>query len=140
MREPLTPSALLAAIFNAQNSTLQLSQLMTICANLIIVNKNCNVIRFAHQSVKKFLKRHDFFTDAVTHNFLASTCIETCFRGPISTSDFQLPNDDFYVYAAMYWPVHSKMAENMTGNKDIVDKMTSFIFDEDFDIILSFDS
>lgn len=40
----------------------------------------------------------------------------------------------------MYWPVHANMAESMTANKDIVDKMTSFIFDEDFDTSLSFDS
>jgi ankyrin repeat protein len=140
MREPLTPSALLAAISNAQNSTLQLRQLMAICANLVVLDKDCNVIRFAHQSVKEFLERHDSFTGAVAHNFLASTCIEACSRGPVSTTNLQLPSDDFYVYAAMYWPVHSHVAESMAANKDIVDKMTSFIFDEDFDTTLSFDS
>lgn len=141
MREPLTPSALLAAISNAQNPTLQLTQLMAICANLVVLDKDCNVIRFAHQSVKEFLERHDSFTGAVAHSFLASTCIEACSRGPVSTGNLQLPSDDFYVYAAMYWPVHSNMAEGMAANKeDIVNKMTSFIFDEDFDITLSFDS
>lgn len=140
MKEPLTPSALLAAISNAQSPILQLTQLMAICANLVVVNKECNVIRFAHQSVKEFLEGHESFTGAVAHNFLASTCIEACSRGPVSTKNLQLPSDDFYVYAAMYWPAHSKMAESMAANNDIVDKMTSFIFDEDFDTTLSFDS
>ncbi len=140
MREPLTPSALLAAISNGQNSTLQLTQLMAICANLVVVDRNCNVIRFAHQSVKEFFERHDYFTGAVAHNFLASTCIEACSRGPVSKRNLQLPSDDFYVYAAMYWPVHSKMAESMAANEEIIGKMTSFIFDEDFDTTLSFDS
>ena len=140
MRETLTPSALLAVISNTQSSTLQLTQLMAICANLVVVDKECNVIRFAHQSVKEFLEGHDSFTGAVAHNLLASTCIEACSRGPVSTRNLHLPSDDFYVYAAMYWPVHSKVAESMAANNDIVDKMTSFIFDEDFDITLSFDS
>ena len=140
MREPLTPSAFLTAISNAQNSTLQLSQLIAICANLVVVDENCNIIRFAHPSVKEFMERHDSFTGAAAHNFLASACIEACSRGPVSTRNRQLPIDDFYVYAAMYWPVHSNMAESMAGNKGIVDKMTSYIFDEDFDITLSFDS
>ena len=48
MRESLTSTVLLAAISNAQNSTLQLTQLMAICANLIVLDKDCNVIRFAH--------------------------------------------------------------------------------------------
>lgn len=140
MREPLTPSALLAAISDAQNSTLQLTQLNVICANLVVVDKDCNVMRFAHQSVKEFLELHDSFTGAAAHDFLASTCIEACFRGAVSSRNLQLSNDDFYVYAAMYWPVHSKIAESVAANRDIIDKMTSFIFDEDFDVILSFDS
>lgn len=140
MREPLTPSAFLAAISNAPNPTLQLTQLMAICANFVVVDKHCNVIRFAHQSVKEFLERDNSFTGAVAHNLLASTCIEACSRGPVSTRNFKLPSDDFYVYAAIYWPVHSSTAESMAANTDIVDKMTSFIFDEDFDTTLSFDS
>ncbi|MCJ1463344.1 hypothetical protein MMC07_001951 [Pseudocyphellaria aurata] len=136
MREPLTPSALLAAVSDGQNSTLQLSQLMAVCANLVVLDKDCNAIRFAHQSVKEFLQRHEPFTGAVAHNFLASTCIKFCSRGPVSTKNLQLSSDDFYVYAAMYWPVHS----NMAANKAVVDMMTSFIFDEDFDTTLSFDS
>ena len=32
------------------------------------------------------------------------------------------------------------MAQSMEANKDLVDQMTSFIFDENFDITLSFDS
>ena len=54
MREPLTPSSLLADISDTQKSTLQLTQLMAICANLVVLDKGSNAIRFAHQSVKEF--------------------------------------------------------------------------------------
>ncbi|KAL8822883.1 MAG: hypothetical protein Q9191_006392, partial [Dirinaria sp. TL-2023a] len=74
---------------------MKLSELMTLCANLVALDKYCNVIRFAHESIKDFLSRHDAFTGAV---------------------------------------------ENLAANKDIVNKMISFIFDEDFDITLSFGS
>ena len=140
MREPLTPSALLDAVSKARNLPMQVSDLMVLCANLVVLDKNCNVIRFAHQSVKEFLERHDSFTGPVAHTFLASTCIEACSRGPVSKGSLQLPSDDFYVYAAMYWPIHSTMAEGMATNGHIVNQMTSFIFDEDFDTTLSFAS
>lgn len=140
MREPLTPSALLAAVSSGQKSTMQLSELIALCANLVVLDKSCNVIRFAHQSVKEFLERHDTFTGVVAHNLLASTCIEVCSRGPVFGRSLQYPSDDFYIYAAMYWPIHSNMAESMAANKDIVNCLTSFIFDEDFDTTLSFDS
>ena len=140
MREPLTPSALLTAVSNGQKSTMQLSELMALCANLVVLDKNCHVIRFAHRSVKEFLERNDAFTGAVAHSLLASTCIEVCSRGPVFESSLKYPSDDFYVYAAIYWPVHSNMAEGMAANKDIVNDLTSFIFDEDFDTTLSFDS
>ena len=140
MREPLTPSALLAAISNGQKSTIKLSDLMALCANLVVLDRPCNVMRFAHQSVKDFLERHEAFTGAVAHNILASTCIEVCSRGPISSRSLQNPGDDFYVYAAMYWPIHANMAESMASNKDVVNTLTSFIFDEDFDTTLSFAS
>ena len=140
MREPLTPSALLTVVSNAQNSAMRFSDLMPLCANLIVLDKNRNVVRFAHQSVKEFLERHDAFTGPVAHNSLASTCIEACSRGPIFEGSLKLPSDDFYVYAAMYWPVHLAMAEVKAANSDIVNQVTSFIFDEDFDTSLSFDS
>ena len=140
MREPLTPSALLGAVSNGHKSTMQLSELMALCANLVVLDKYCNVIRFAHQSVKDFLERQDAFTDAMAHNLLASTCIEVCSRGPVSRKSLKYPSDDFYVYASMYWPIHSKMAESIAANKDIVNNMTSFIFDEEFDTTLSFNS
>ena len=139
-REPLTSSALLAAVSNGQKSTMELSELMALCGNLVVLDKYCNVIRFAHPSVKDFLARHESFTSAVAHNLLASTCIEVCSQGPVSRRSLQYPSDDFYVYAAMYWPIHSNKAENMAANEDIVNKMISFIFDEDFDITLSFES
>ena len=94
-REPLTPSALLSAVSIGQKSTIQMSDLMALCANFVILNRPCNVMRFAHQSVKDFLERHDTFTNAVAHNILASTCIEVCSQGLISNRSLPNPNDDF---------------------------------------------
>ncbi|KAL8790515.1 MAG: hypothetical protein Q9195_006346 [Heterodermia aff. obscurata] len=140
MREPLTPSALLTAVSNGQKSIMQLPELMALCASLVVLDKNRNILRFAHQSVKDFLERHDAFTGAVAHNLLASTCIEVCSRGPVVGRSLQYPSDDSHVHAAMYWPIHSKMAESTAANKDTVNNLTSFIFDEDFDTTLSFAS
>ncbi|KAL6713705.1 hypothetical protein ACLMJK_009170 [Lecanora helva] len=142
MREPLTPSALLIAVAESYDSRMQLSQLLALYANLVVLDKNSNVIRFAHQSVKEFLERNDAFTGSMAHGILASTCVKLCSQGPISGNILCYPSDDIYVYAALYWPIHLKLAlgTGVKENDHLVNTLTSFIFDEEFDTTLSFDS
>ena len=139
VREPLTPPALLAALSTPDNSTLQLTQIMAICANLVVLDVNSNVVRFAHQSVKEFLGRHESFTAPTAQSLLASACIGACSRGPSPGKSTKIPDDDFYDYAVMYWPVHSCLAEKTGTNIHLVTEMSSFIFDEDFESTLSFE-
>lgn len=140
MREPLTPPALLAALAVGNGSaTLTTSQLMNMCANMVVLDTACNVIRFAHQSVQEFLGRNESFNAAVAHKLLASACIQVCSRGPGSADSIRIPSDDFYVYAAIYWPVHFKMAQRIGAGGDLDRSVSLFIFDDDFDLTLSYE-
>ncbi|KAK7716529.1 hypothetical protein SLS64_003683 [Diaporthe eres] len=146
MREPLTPRALLSALASGKDKALDLDQVMATCSNFVVLDTKCNVIRFAHQSVQDFLGRHEAFTSSKVHRLLATCCIDACARGPSTKFDrtLKIPNDDFYVYAAMYWPIHTEMSkrshEDTAEAKDLVQDITSFIFDEDWDLTLSFES
>lgn len=146
MREPLTPAALLSALASGKGNVLDLAQVMATCSNFVVLDTKCNVIRFAHQSVQDFLGRHPAFAASKAHRLLATCCISACSRGPSIKFDqsLNIPNDDFYVYAAIYWPIHMEISqrlhEDTSEAKDLVQDVTSFIFDEDWDLTLSFES
>ncbi|KAL1851056.1 hypothetical protein Daus18300_012665 [Diaporthe australafricana] len=146
MREPLTPRALLGALAAGKDPTLDLTQAMATCSNFIILDTKCNVIRFAHQSVQDFLSRHHAFAPAKSHRLLATCCMEACLRGPSTIFDqhLKIPSDDFYVYAAMYWPTHTEISQRLHDStpetKALIRVVTLFIFDEQWDQTLAFDS
>lgn len=146
MREPLTPDALLSALASEKDKALDLAQVMATCSNFVVLDTKCNIIRFAHQSVQDFLGRHPAFAPSEAHGLLATCCLDACSRGPRKKFDgsLKIPNDDFYVYAAMYWPIHTELSqrlhENTTEAKGLIQDVTSFIFDEDWDTTLSFES
>ncbi|KZL66376.1 ankyrin repeat domain-containing protein [Colletotrichum tofieldiae] len=146
MKEPSTPGALLTALAAGKNSALELSQVLAMCADLVVLDTKCNVIRVAHQSVQDFLMRHEAFTPAAAHTYLASFCVEVCSRGINSASGraLEIPSEDFYIYAAMYWPVHSRIAmrleKDTSQTEAIVGDVKLFIFDEDWETTLCFDT
>lgn len=146
MREPLTPGALLSALASGTEKALDLVQVMATCSNFVVLDTKCNVIRFAHQSVQDFLGRHAAFSASKAHRLLATCCVRACVRGPSTKFDqsLNIPNDDFYVYAAMYWPIHTEVSqrspEETAEAKDLVRDVISFIFDEEWDLTLSFES
>ncbi|KXH68775.1 hypothetical protein CSAL01_08533 [Colletotrichum salicis] len=133
IREPLRPRALLMALGAGKESALDLTQVL-------------ESLRFSHQSVQGFLIRHAEFSPAAAHRVLASLCIGACLRGldPASIASLQIPSDNFYVYAAMYWAVHSKLSltfgEDTTIEERVESDVTTFIFDEEWDTTLSFES
>ncbi|KAK2773762.1 multiple ankyrin repeats single kh domain-containing protein [Colletotrichum kahawae] len=145
MREPLTPRALLATLESGGGTTLDANQLMNTCYNLVLLDTQCNVVRFSHQSVQDFLKDHESFAAGTAHNLLASLCVEACSRGPMAEQPPSIPSDDFYIYAAMYWPVHSKMAQDLCNggapseDASLTRTIISFMFDEDWVTTMAFE-
>ncbi|KAH0434541.1 hypothetical protein CcaCcLH18_05284 [Colletotrichum camelliae] len=145
MREPLTPPAFLAALRISHGSSLSLRQALTTCFNLVILDTACNVVRFTHQSVQDFLVQHSDFTPAGAHCLLASCCLEASALGrdPASDQGFEIPSDDFYVYASMFWPVHAESAkcldQSMAQTKALNRQIIEFIFDEEWELTLAFE-
>ncbi|KAL0934979.1 multiple ankyrin repeats single kh domain-containing protein [Colletotrichum truncatum] len=146
MREPLTPAAFLSALRPEDDASLNLRQALATCTTLVALDTNCNVVRFTHQSIQDFLSQHPHFTPAKAHQLLASCCLEACLHGPglVSEEGFGIPSDDFYVYAAMFWPVHAGLAQQMDHSslqaKNLVQRIIAFAFDEDWELTLSFDA
>ncbi|KAK2744182.1 multiple ankyrin repeats single kh domain-containing protein [Colletotrichum kahawae] len=145
MREPLTPPAFLAALRISHGSSLSLRQALTTCFNLVILDTACSVVRFTHQSVQDFLVQHSDFTPAEAHCLLASCCLEVSALGrdPASDQGFEIPSDDLYVYASMFWPVHAESSlcldQSMAQTKALNRQIIEFIFDEEWELTLAFE-
>ncbi|ROW04889.1 hypothetical protein VMCG_04769 [Cytospora schulzeri] len=134
MQEPPTPSALLSALSITDKSTnIQLPQLLSICANLVVLDSRCNVLRFCHQTVQEFLELHEVSSAANAHCLLTSACIEACSEDPVPDINVQTPSEDFHAYAALYWPVHFKMAQYLGSNGYLIEMVYSFIFEDSTD-------
>ncbi|KAF9871054.1 hypothetical protein CkaCkLH20_11471 [Colletotrichum karsti] len=146
MREPLTPAALLATLAEANHPTPELTQVIAICANLVVLDTTCNIMRFIHQSVQEFLSSQPRYAAGTAHTLLASACLDACSRGPTAVFDdtLRIPNDDFYIYAAIYWPVHLQMARSLCQDNVALEKLMSgvrsFIFEDDWEVNFSFES
>ncbi|KAF7556665.1 hypothetical protein G7Z17_g1205 [Cylindrodendrum hubeiense] len=144
MKGPLTPSALLAAITTASTGPVPISpgDISDLCSNLVIVDIDREVIRFAHQSIQEYLLRtkQDLFSPSISHTLLASTCIKISSHGPPNEEALASQVKDFYFYAATYWATHFRSAK-AEQNDDIFQEMVSFVFEEeDWETSLSFEA
>ncbi|RFU24961.1 hypothetical protein B7463_g11382, partial [Scytalidium lignicola] len=141
MKEPLTPPALLTALTTStkSSSALQLPELLDLCCNLVLLDTECNVVRFAHNSVQEYLSMQDLFTDTAAHRLLALACLEACSSGPPLTYKPALRCDYFYSYAAKYWPIHFQGSQVKDQRDNAFKQLVSFMFHEDLDFSLSFE-
>ncbi|KAK8876902.1 ankyrin 1 [Apiospora arundinis] len=140
-KETLVSTALMAALSATDGATtLSLAQVIADCANLIVLDTKRDIICFMHQSVRGFLVQQEQFAPTSANRLISSACIKIATRGLASEETLGSAHNDFAVYAAMYWPVHTKLAEDTNGSNPIMDKVKAFMFDEDFDTTLSFTS
>lgn len=81
MQEALTPTAFLAAISSMDADyqiELNISDLIGICFNMIVLDSKLNVLRFAHVSIQEFLEAKADFVPQRTHRLAAISCLNVC--------------------------------------------------------------
>jgi hypothetical protein len=61
-----------------QDTPLGQVQLLDICCNMVILDSEQDVFRFAHLSVREYLEGIDDYTEIRTHIYSLETCIDTC--------------------------------------------------------------
>ena len=135
MQEALTPAAFLAAISTTDTDhhiELDLSNLIDICFNMIVLDSKLNVLRFAHVSIQEFLEAKADFGPQRTHRLAAMSCLNVCMQGPPSSMKAELrPAENFYHYGTLYWAKHCKYALVVDRNDALFRRMKDFVFDED---------
>lgn len=134
--EPLRPEILLLVIAKSTSQVEQpvaVNAVTDVCAGLVIIDKNCNVVRFAHQSVQDFIKTRHIFETTKANRLIATSCLTICIEGDPTGSSLAAGNQerDAYTYATMYWAYHMKLA-NIKGTTDeLFHQLTEFCFDDE---------
>lgn len=104
------------------------SQLLNICCNMIVLDEEMDMFRFAHLSVQEYLEGRGDFGKIVTNSTALEICIlvnslelETYPRSTTSLSNMQ-----FKSYALLTWPIHCEAAGDGLQLR-IKDRVTGFL-------------
>lgn len=140
-QEALSPEAVIQAMAKCPSqpqAELTLAALFDICSNLVVLDSELNVLRFAHISFQEFLVTREEFASCYIHSVAARSCLDTCLEGlPTEMVNVLSPRNNFHHYSALYWPEHCRLAMLKVGDASVTNKMREFIFDEG-DVALTF--
>jgi Ankyrin repeats (3 copies) len=132
-QEALSPEAVIQAIAeksSEQRETLTLARIIDICFNLVVLDSELNVLRFAHISFQEFLETKSEFAPHHVHRIAARNCLDFCLEGFQMGMEINLsPKDNFHHYSAVYWAEHCRNTI-FDGAEDLItSKMQQFVFD-----------
>ena len=140
-QEALSPEALIKAtarIISPDGETMTLVKMIDICFNLIVLDSELNVLRFAHTSFQEFLETRAEFAPHFVHKVAATSCLESCLEGiPRGMQTYLSPKDNFYHYSSVYWAEHCRLTLQSRADDSITSKVQEFVFDGG-DIALGF--
>ena len=75
--------------------------LLDMCCNLVVLDVELDVFRFAHLSVREYIEDLDEYTNIEIHKLAAERCIDTYICKTLTEQ-----NNVLTPYATFYWPVH----------------------------------
>ena len=140
-QEALSPEALIQAMaktVSLQGKTMTLAEMIDICLNLVVLDSELNVLRFAHISFQEFLETKAEFAPHYVHRVAATSCLDLCLEGfPTGMETDLSPKDNFHHYSAVYWAEHCRITIANGANDSIISKMQEFVF-EGGDVALGF--
>ena len=140
-QEALSPEALLqvmAQTVTQHGEKMTLDKMIDICLDLVVLDSELNILRFAHISFQEFLETKVEFTPRNVHRVAAATCLDFCLEGlPRGLESESSPKDHFPLYSAVYWAEHCRVTFVDEADHLITNKMEEFVFDED-DVALDF--
>lgn len=122
---PLSPDELVEASnvgLPTSSSNADINTILEACHSLVVIDREANVVRFAHTSVHEFLQRKGW--DSIQTNAVAAgACLSTIVNvlHPHSSST---PHTPFVLYSIYYWPHHAQLCDD---GKNIHIQLKSFL-------------
>ena len=104
-----------------------LAKMMDICFNLVVLDSELNVLRFAHISFQEFLETRAEFSPHYVHRVAAESCLDLCLEGlPRGMETDLSPKYNFHHYSAIYWAEHCRITVTNGSDNSINSKMVEF--------------
>lgn len=136
--QPFPPEQLVTAISlgSTTGSGLVAASLFKLCHNLLTLDRQQNIVRFAHLSVREFLeKRH--FSNSNAHRMVAETCL-SFLMNPVNLEPIHAldPHScpiaeirNVTVYPVIHWPMHIQESQ-LDDQKDGLEQPTAKLLGE----------
>lgn len=98
-----------------------LNSLLELCHNLVVVDSQSQVVRFAHLSVQEYLETLEDFTTEIANEMAARFCFSV-----LLSDEASIPSilDKVSDYAVCFWMNH---ASKCTGSQDVLGLVRNFL-------------
>jgi ankyrin repeat protein len=131
-QRPLNTAEFIAAISitsDGQYIPLAIPQLLNICCNMVVLDEEIDIFRFAHLSVREYFESKSGYTAIETHSLALDRCIETyTYELQPQQESATIQNDIFRPYATIYWPVHFQVVDSGQLAERLEEKLKRFLF------------
>jgi len=142
-QRPLKSQELIAAVsVDSQDTFLSSSveDLLDTCCNMVVLDLELDVFRFAHLSVREYLESRGDYTLSNVHALALERCLDTytyrLSRTPPVDSIVK-QNNIFRPYSTLYWPIHYQSLQSTEMEIGLNGKLHRFLF-QDFEAGPSF--
>ena len=134
-QEALSPEAFLQMMAKTaleHGEIMTLDKMIDICLDLVVLDSELNILRFAHISFQEFLETRAEFAPNKVHKVAAASCLAFCLEGLPRGMDPELSSKDhFHHYSAVYWAEHCRITVVNEADQLITNKIEEFVFDGD---------
>jgi hypothetical protein len=127
-RRRLKPPEIIAAVSvdsKGQHIPLEVSQLLHMCCNMVVLDEKLELIRFMHLSVREYLESRGGYTEIKIHTLVVERCVDELSSEPHELIDKQ--NHELNPYATLYWPVHYQSIESHEYTDRLRRKIRQFL-------------
>lgn len=108
------------------SNCLSASKLLDICGNLVVLDTELDVFRFAHLSVREFLEEKPEFAPDLTHGTAAEICLNTLLANEWLSSETTWQEATLYQYVTLYWASHVESCRKDLKKGKIGDRLRPF--------------
>jgi hypothetical protein len=117
-QRPFKSQELITAVSTDSRGTILISfieDLLDACCNLVVIDLEMDVFRFAHLSVREYLESRQDYTLSDAHTLALERCLDAHTYRPLGTPPMDSvvqQNSIFRPYSTLYWPMHCQSLQS----------------------------
>lgn len=135
-QRPLKSQELIAAVSMDSRGTIlssSIEDLLDACCNLVVIDLEMDVFRFAHLSVREYLESRKDYTLSDAHALVLERCLDAHTYRPLGTPQMDSmvkQNNIFRPYSTLYWPMHCQSLQSTEMATGLREKLHKFLFQD----------